>query len=48
MQRAPDCDMSLVHDDDLIKIYKLCHDAVSGLLISSRIVLLMLVVAENL
>jgi hypothetical protein len=42
--------MSLVHDDDLIKILELSHDAVSGLLISSRIVLLMLmlVVAENL
>lgn len=39
--------MSLVHDDDLIKIYELCHDVVSGLLISSRAVLLMLVVAEN-
>lgn len=46
MQSAPDCDMSLVHDDDLIKIYELCHDVVSGLLISSRIVL-MLVVAKN-
>ena len=49
MQRAPDCDMSLVHDNDLIKIYELCHDVVSGLMISSRIVLfIMLVAAGNL
>ena len=39
--------MFLVHDGDLLKIYELCHNAVSGLLISCRIVLLMLVVAGD-
>ncbi len=29
MQRAPDCDMILVHDEDLVKIYEFSHDSVS-------------------
>ena len=47
MQRAPDCDMSLVHDDDLVEIDELGHGReVSGLLIACRTILI-LAVAGN-
>jgi hypothetical protein len=46
-QQASDCDKILVHDDDLLMIDGIGHDTVSGLLNSSRTVLLMLVVAGN-
>jgi hypothetical protein len=47
-QRTPDCDMSLVHDDDLVVIDELRRvghggDAVSGLLIGGRIVFILAV-----
>jgi hypothetical protein len=32
MQQASDCEMVIAHDDDLLKIDGLGHDAVSGLL----------------
>ena len=32
MQQATDCDMVLVHDDDLVKISELGNDSVSRLL----------------
>jgi len=38
MQQATDCDMVLVHDDDLGTIGGLGHDSVSGLLNSNHIV----------
>ena len=47
MQQASDCDMVLVHDDDLTKIDGLGHDSVSGLLNSSYIILLMSAVSGN-
>ena len=47
MQRAPDCDMVLVHNDDLLMIDEVSHDAVSEHLIGSRIVVLMLAVTRN-
>jgi hypothetical protein len=47
MQRATECDMVLIHDDDLVTIDELNHGAVSGHLIGSRIVLLMLEVTGN-
>lgn len=47
MQRAPDCDMVLVHDGDLVMIDELSYGAVSGRLICSRIVPLMLEVTGN-
>jgi hypothetical protein len=31
MQQASDCDMVITHDDDLVTIDGLGHDAVSGL-----------------
>jgi hypothetical protein len=31
MQQASDCDMVITHDDDLVTINGLGHDAVSGL-----------------
>ena len=31
MQQAPDCDMMLAHDNDLVAINKIGHDTVSGL-----------------
>jgi hypothetical protein len=40
MQQAPDCDMVLAHDDDLVRIDGLGQDSVSGFL-NSYIVLLM-------
>ena len=42
MQQASDCDKILVHDDDLLMIDGIGHGAVSGLLNSNHIVLLML------
>lgn len=47
MKRAPDCDMVLVHDIDLVLIDELSHDAVSGRLIGSRIVLHLLAATRN-
>jgi hypothetical protein len=47
MQQASDCDKILVHDDDLLMIDGIGYGTVSGLLNSSRIVLLMLVVTGN-
>ena len=38
MQKATDCDMVLVHDNDLGTIGGLGHDSVSGLLNSNHIV----------
>ena len=45
MQRAPDCDLALVHDDDLVEIDGLDYgrDAVSRHLIGSRIVFILAV-----
>ena len=36
MQRATDCDMVLIHDDDLGRIEGFGHDSVSGLRIVSH------------
>jgi hypothetical protein len=47
MQQASDCDKILVHDDDLLIIDGIGDGTVSGLLNSSRIALLMLVVTGN-
>jgi hypothetical protein len=49
MQEAPDCDMSLVHDDDLVEINGLVEgrDAVSGLLVGRRHIVFMLAVTGN-
>jgi hypothetical protein len=38
MQQATDCDVALVHDDDLGAIGGLGHDSVSGLLNGNHIV----------
>jgi hypothetical protein len=35
MQQAPDCDMVLAHDDDLVMVNGIGHGTVSGLLNSS-------------
>jgi hypothetical protein len=47
MQQASDCDMVLVHDDDLGKIDGLGHDSVSGFLNSGYIVLFISAVTGN-
>ena len=47
MQQASDCDKILVHDDDLLMIDGIGDGTVSGLLCSSRVVLLMLPVTGN-
>ena len=47
MQQAPDCDMMLAHDDNLVSINGIGHDSVSKLLKSGRIVLYILVVSGN-
>ena len=47
MQQASDCDKILVHDDDLLMIDGIGRGTVSGLLNSSCIVLLMLIVTGN-
>jgi hypothetical protein len=39
MQKAPDCDMVLVHDDDLVTVDELSYGAVSECLIVDQIVL---------
>jgi hypothetical protein len=38
MQKAPDCDMVLIHDDDLEKLDGIGKDSVSGDLIAGHIV----------
>ena len=47
MQQAPDCDMVLAHDSDLLAINGIGHGTVSGLLNSSRIFILMSSVTGN-
>ena len=49
MQWAPDCDLALVHDDDLAEIVELGHgrDAVSRHLICSRIVFILAVTGNQ-
>jgi hypothetical protein len=47
MQQASDCDMLVVHDNDLVTINGVGHGTVSGPMNSSYIVLLMLAVAGN-
>ena len=46
MQRAHDCDMVLVHDDDLEKIDGVDRGRVSGHLVTIYIVLTILAVSE--
>ena len=43
MQQAPDCDMVLAHDDDLVKIDGLGHDSVSEISNCGYIVLMSVV-----
>lgn len=47
IQQASDCNTILIHDDNLLMIDGTGHGTVSGLLNSSRIVPLMLAVAED-
>ncbi len=47
MQRAPDCDMTVVHDEDLVKIYEFGHDAVSESGYWQSYFLLMLAATRN-
>ena len=47
MKRTPDCDMVLIHDDDLATIDELRHGVVSQHLIDSRTVLTMLAVIRK-
>ena len=47
MKQAPDCDMVLAHDDNLVTINGFGHDAVSRLLNSGCIVLFTLAVPGN-
>jgi hypothetical protein len=46
MQQASDCDMVLTHDNDLVAINGIGHGAVSGIL-DSECVVLMLAVTGN-
>ena len=48
MQQAPECDMVLIHDVDLVTIDELRHGAVGGILFGSCIVLYMLAVTRKL
>jgi hypothetical protein len=47
MQQAPDCDMVLIHDVDLVTIDELRQGTVGGILIGSCIVLHMLAVTRK-
>jgi hypothetical protein len=38
MQKAPDCDMALIHDDDLERIDGIGEESVSGDLIAGYLV----------
>ena len=47
LQKAPDSDIVLVHDDDLITIDELGYDVVSEYLTGSEIVFLISTVTRN-
>jgi hypothetical protein len=47
MQQASDCDVVVVHDNDLVVINGIGHETVRGLLNSSIMVLLMLAATGN-
>ena len=47
MQQAPDCDMMLVHDNNLVEINGIGHETVSELLNCSCTVLNILEVTGN-
>ena len=47
LHQVSDCDMVIAYDGDLVAVDRLGHDSVSGLLDSSFIALLMLLVTGN-